>query len=465
MSRRQIVSALLLLWLPALIWASWVPPAAADDPEARPTKCVCEDDRPLTYQANPDGSVYGGYLLWVQALMGSDHEWCYRECVQACGCDVNDPDLTCSKECVIGPDVLGTAGPAGTPTASPPTPAMPCPEPGFFYPGINLNGYFTGAPPLAADRADLVAQLGKALQDYADEGNKVTEGVAVDDVYQVAMTLRNDHAQMPTGKETDLKQAVRDLARKRQQADPGYRVSPGELFYLSLKANRGNVRDALLSCHAVLFRDKAEVNKKFIEQEGILAPLRNPDGYVDGPWTYTTHAGTSRTNNPRRDLGQEEQGVWYHLFGMAALEYTDDYGAAGYEAAYYAASKGWLGLDPNVTKRGFPISGMGGKLGDLAVALEDGIRSNQGKPPDIVKHCFNYTGLAVGAELKRLTTRTKARRNSFANPGGVSTGDILRPNGTVNYRSPLSLRIEGAAGEWFTFDQDSGAIDGNTAAI
>lgn len=462
MRRRILWPALLLLLLPGLLFAPPAPTARAEDPEVRATKCECDGER-LTYQANPDGSPYVNYLLQVNLWQQTGQGACYDQCLRACGCDPNEPDLKkCSYTCIIGP-LPDTATPAPTPTPAQPT--WPCPEPGAFYRDVDFNGYLTGASPLAVTRAQLMDQIGKALRDYAKAGNKVSSGVGVDDTYQIAISLRNDTSALPTGREASLKQAARELAREKQKQTPGYRVSPGELFALSLKANKGNVRDALLTCHAILYRDGAKANKKFVEEEGILAPLRNPDGYVDGEWTYEKASGTKTTINPRRDLGHEEQGPWYHLFGLAALEYTDMYGEAGYEAALYATMHGWFGLDPAMIKGGVPASGLGGKLGDLAIALENGIRTNQGKPPDIVKHCFNYTGLAVGAELKRITGQV-VQQNTYSNPGGLNqSGDVLHPDGSVTYRSPLSLRIAGERGEWFTFDQVTGAVDGNTAAI
>ena len=460
---RILWPALLLLLLPALLFAPPAPSARAEGPEVRATRCECGDGERLTYQANADGSPYINYLLQVELWQQTGQGACYAQCLQACGCDPDELDLAkCSYPCIIGPL------PEATKTTRTPTPAQPtwpCPEPGIFYPGIDLNGYFTGASPLAVTRAQLVHQIGQALQAYADAGNKVSGGVGVDDVYQIAITLRSDTSSLPTGREATLRDAARALARKKQKNDPAYRVSPGELFALSIKANKGNVRDALLTCHAVLFRDGAKVNKKFVEQEGVLASLRDPAGYVDGAWTYVKPSGTNQTINPRRDLGHEEQGPWYHLFGLAALEYTDMYGEAGYEAALYATMHGWFGLDPAMIKNGVPASGLGGKLGDLAIAIENGIRTNQGKPPDLVKHCFNYTGLAVGTELKRITGQV-VQQNSYSSPGGLNqSGDILHPDGTVTFRSPLSLRVVGSKGEWFTFDQVTGRVDGNTAAI
>jgi len=348
-----------------------------------------------------------------------------------------------------------------------PDPRFPCPWPAFFYPGVSFDGYLTGEPSLRHSKEWLVANLAGGLQSYIDEGSEPSLGIQATDAYYVGKTYAS--TAMPTGGEATLQQMARDLARDKQRSDPAYRLTPGDLLYLSLKVNHGNVRDALLTCHAALYRDGAEVNKAFIEQEGVLEPLRNPAGYVDGQWSYKTPVGTSRTINPRQNVSHDEQGVWYHFFGMAAVEFTDQYGAASYYPAWTIVS--WGGLHENYTdkvkKYGHPTSNMGGDLADLAVALEDNIRSNHGAAPDVPKYCMNYFAAAAGRELKRVMwsyfgDQPNPIKERFEHLGG---GDILNPDTTVTYQSPLSLRIEGTNGEWFTFDQVTGEIDGNTASI
>ena len=378
--------------------------------------------------------------------------------VQACGgvCDSYSINLTIE---------LPTATPTPTPM---PAPESPCAEPMFFFPGMELNGYFTGHQPLRFSGEQMSADLGGALRRYIDEGNEVDTGVSFTDVHNVAKAFIS--SALPTGNEAALQNAARQLAQEKQQTDPNYRLTPGDLLYISLKQNNGNVRDALVTCHAALYRDGAGVNKKFIEQENILSPLRNPEGYADGEWTYKTPRGSERTINPRQELSGDEQGVWYHFFGLAALEFSDGSGSASYYAAWLTIWAG--GLPENYTdqviERGFPISNMGGALGDMAIALEHNVRSNMGKPPDIAKYCINYYALAAGSGLKNIMwdyydKKPKPFNDKFGNFD--TAGDILTPEGVVIYKSPLSILIQGVNGEWFSFDQRSAAVDGNTPAI
>ena len=361
----------------------------------------------------------------------------------------------------------GEASPVSgvTPT---PDPRFPCPWPAFFYPGMSFDGYFNDQPSLRYSREWMVANLAQGLQSYIDEGNEPSLGIRVSDVYNVGASYTAKD--MPTGNEAALQARAREMARDKQRSGPSYRLTPGDLFYLSLKLNHGNVRDALLTCHSALYRDGPQVNKAFIEKDNVLQPLRNPAGYVDGEWSFKNVMGSTQTINPRKAIGNDEQGVWYHFFGMAALEFTDEYGAASYYAAWAVVSNG--GLHGNyydeVVKRGHPTSQMGGDLADLAVALEDSARKNTGSAPDVAKYCINYYAIAAGRELKRVMwsyfgQQPNPVKERFANLG--SGGDILNPNTIVTKRSPLSLRIQGTNGEWFAFDESTASLDGNTASV
>ncbi len=378
--------------------------------------------------------------------------------VQACGgvCGSYSVDITVE---------LDPAELAPTPA---PAPQSPCAEAMFFFPGMDLNGFFTGQQPLRLSQNEMTASLADALQRYIAEGNEVQDGVHLTDVHAVSKAFIS--SALPTGKEAALQAAARQLAQERQQTDPNHRLSPGDLFYLSLVQNNGNVRDALVTCHAALYRDSAGTNKQFIEQESILMPLRNPDGYVDGDYTYKTPRGSERKVNPRQELAQDEQGVWYHFFGLAALEFSDSYGSASFLAAWLAIYGGALpgNYTDQVLEHGFPVSNLGGGLGDMAIALEHNVRSNMGKPPDIAKYCINYYALAAGTGLKDAMKSHYTLKRALSKPYFPpldSAGDILTPEGVVIYKSPLSILIQGTNGEWFSFDQREGTVDGNTAAI
>lgn len=365
--------------------------------------------------------------------------------------------------------------PTATPTAAPSAFKPPCEEPLYFYPNQDFSNFYTGKPSLNYSHDEMVNDLLRGVQRYAaTPGARLEDGAQPWDVANIAMTFASDST-LPDGKQKApaLQQAARDLARARQASDPAYRISPGELLELSLQLNGGNVRNALVTCHAALYRDEAGVNNAFVEQEGILAPLRNPEGYADTEWTYITPFGSERTVNPKA-IAQDQQGPWYHLYGMAVLEYTDGYNAA----SFYGAQAGiwWHGdtskMDAlqKVRDQGMPVTGLGGALGDLANALEEGIRSRAGAPPDIDKNCINYTGLKAGHEIRRLVNSPElvAPPPDDYVPGSQfrqDTDQVIGIGKQVVYRSPLSLRIDGTGGEWFTFDQATRRFDGNTPLV
>jgi hypothetical protein len=355
----------------------------------------------------------------------------------------------------------------------------PCPEPLYFYPDQDFSTFYTGTPSLRYTQEELTNDLLRGLQRYAaSPGAQLNDGALPWDVANIAMTFTSDST-LEDGRKVApaLQDAARALAQQRQENDPSYRVSPGDLLELSLKLSGGNVRNALITCHAATYRDAAGVNNKFVQQEGILAPIRDPNGYADTKWTYTTPWGAKRpVDNPRESMGADQQGVWYHLYGMAALEYTDGYNAASYYGAQVAI---WAIGDTSkrdalekVRDKGFPITGLGGVLGDLANALEEAIRSRAGRPPDVDKNCINYWGLKAGHELRRLVNNPQL---VLPPPDGWTPGGQFRqdtnqvfPLGhgkVANERSPLSMRIDGTGGEWFSFDQSTQQFDGNTPLV
>ncbi|MBN1993443.1 MAG: FHA domain-containing protein [Anaerolineae bacterium] len=411
----------------------------------------------FTFQVPPD---YEG-----SAVMGSAF-------VEACGgvCGSYAIDITIEL-----PSATPTPAAPPTSTAIPtptplPQPKPPCDDPLFFYPGLNLNDYFTGKPALRYSVQEMKDDVLAGLQRFINEGNTLSSGARISDPYFIPKSYAN--SVLPTGKEAALQDAARQMARAKQQSDPNYRLTPGDLFYLSLKHNNGNIRDALLTCHAALYRDGNKVNKKFIEQENILTPLRNPEGYVDRETSYTTPQGSRRSINPFRELGHDEQGPWYHFFGLMAVEFTDPYGSASFHAAWLAIDK-FEALQANYTDivlaPDFPKEKLGYSLGKLAIALEHNIRTNAGKPPDIAKYCVNYYAQAAGSALKQALQehlhqqRVIKAANKF--PPLDNPGDILKPTGVVIYKSPLSILIQGTNGEWFSFDQSEGLVDGNTPLI
>src|SRR5690606_5327001 len=117
--------------------------------------------------------------------------------------------------------VHGFAGePAATAT---PDPRFPCPWPAFFYPGVNFDGYLTEQPTLRYSKEWLMANMAQALQAYIDEGNVVAQGISVSDPFWIGTSYAS--RDMPTGHEPELQAQARALARERQAADPGYRLT------------------------------------------------------------------------------------------------------------------------------------------------------------------------------------------------------------------------------------------------
>jgi hypothetical protein len=352
---------------------------------------------------------------------------------------------------------LPTATPAAAarPTATAPKPAatvaagtvptLPCKEALNFYTSDDLNGYYTGQQSLNYTRDQLVAELMGGLDDYVRDGGKPVDGVRSFDAPMTAATLAT--GAMPTGNEDTLRQMVRDRAAN------GQKLTPKELFYLSLKATNGNVRSALLTCHAVLYRGQKQ-NGQFIADN--LVPLRNPAGYSD---KTQIPVGNKKTNTPRLAVGNDQQGVWYHLFGMTALELTDQNGLAPFVVSRLGKNlvqgEYWNAL----LGESYPRSDIGGKLSDYAVKVENDIRVSNQAPADPDKQCINYTGIAAGSALAARLNVLKFKSSVPVAPGS------LRPTTAFMLRSPVSLVIKGVNGEQFAFNQASKQFSGTTADV
>lgn len=457
--------------IPAENALSWPPPEMRDAEGYVAGPFQHEESFSYTYQIKPEDR-YAFLSIWVGKVNGSSEgvgigAWMYQ------------PAAT---EAPVAPAPAGT--PAPDPTSVPPRGAkLPCNTPLYFYPNQDFSQVYTGTPSLYYDCAGLSRQLTEALNRYANDAGPLVDGALPMDPRDVAATLVN--GRMLKQKAAALQDAARQAARAAQVTNPGYRMSPGEFFYLSLTLNGGNVRDALLNCHAALCRTKGvaqavnNATKVFIEEEGILAPIRNAAGYADNKVAYTTKQGKAQTFNPK-DVAKDQMGVWYHFFGTAALEYVDRYNGQ----AFYVAHAQLLAHDSTTDKKaeaaqaldkeGFPTSRIGGLLGDYAIALEQQIRASEGSPPDVDKNCINYWGLAAGAALRdRVTDPTLLAQDPGCpeTRGQIQIPDASAPEGdrsvgaAIQYHSPLSLRIDGTGGEWFTFDQATKRFDGNTPLV
>lgn len=368
----------------------------------------------------------------------------------------------------------------------------PCEEAMAFY-GVNqLQGLYTGKGSQKFTRDELANQMVEALRRYYNDGNAISDGTKpvhnsgetiaeiptlvtdpleipapITDALEMARTF--DTTGLPTGNEASLHSLVADYAAKQRATQPDYRLTPGDVFYLSLQANRGNIRDALCTCHCALDRNDP-ANEKLVSN--YLCDLRNPEGYTDGEWTFTTESGTRQTINPRsKALGLDQQGVWYHFYGMAALEFADGHNIAPFfatQAAVYAKLN--KTKTAKVQRRGLKLTEIGGVLSDFAIALEDATRSSYGAVPDPDKQCINYAGVLAGVKLRALLAKLQSakvypdplRTQQFDHSGPIS-GEAYEM--MFDFRSPLSVKITGTGGEEFSFDQTSKTFAGNTPCV
>jgi hypothetical protein len=339
--------------------------------------------------------------------------------------------------------------------ASKPRPS--CKEAGFFYDQKTLDGFYSGGQPsLHFTREQLVLDFVRAIQDFEKESERATPGVRTADAPFIAQAF--DSGALPTGREERLREEARALAARK-----GERLGPGDLFLCALKATGGNVRDALVTAHAALYRDGPKVNKAFIDQ--YLQPIRDPAGYSDKASITVWNAQLGREEKvvPRDSAGSDQQGVWYHLFGMAALELTDRHGlvpvklvetAAGVYKPEYAKALG---------KKGYPVSDVCGGLSSYAIALENEVRSGMRRAPDPDKQCVNYAGAAVGTALaKYLSLPTE--RGALAKLMNIETQRQRRRDLDFVWlmKSPLSVEFEGEGGLRLAFDQRTKLFEGTT---
>lgn len=323
-----------------------------------------------------------------------------------------------------------------------------CAEGSFFYSDDVLDGYYTDQPSLNYSRDQMVQEMTAALSKFRAEGGIPQSGVSTLDPINIAQTLAT--TALPSGKEAALQAAARQLAQS------GKKVSPGDFLYLSLKLNGGNVSQALLTAHAALYRDGAKKNRGFID-EGVLKPMRNPAGYANKP----VGMGNQQVS-ARNAVGSDEQGVWYHFFGMAALEFADSKSVTGIAPMFalrFGAETFASGTFADKIKllKTVPTSGLGGALSDFSIAMENAIRK-EGSVPDPDKQCVNFSGVAAGRALANALDL--GRDQDQVKVDRQMQGPIA--GGSVQIRSPLSLEILGTRGERIAYDQKTGKFSANT---
>lgn len=377
-----------------------------------------------------------------------------------------------------------------------------CPQALNFYTAAMMADYYGEAESLSWTRQQMIDMMVAALDRYAATKRPVHTGIKDLDAHRICMIFYT--SALPSSK-ADL------LRSKIVAADR--RLDPGEVFFLALEACEGSVRDALTTVHSITYRngkDAANTNKAFVEKH--LAPMRNPEGYADVEKVYWASEdsmddpnGRKKTFNPRKNVGSDEQGVWYHFFGMAALGFVDDFNITPFfltEAGVLWMKpddarrlRSWWSIDINevdkmerfgtslppeniFTKKGFPdCDFVRSTLAKYAVALENVVRSRGGSFPDPDKQCVNYRGAAAGealmARVQLLDGKLGKGTVALGGPQFDAYSDGIRdiqegrfglPDyTTISMNSPASLVIEGEKGERVVLDQKSKRMSGNTS--
>jgi hypothetical protein len=327
-----------------------------------------------------------------------------------------------------------------------------CDEAGYFYDEATLQAFYTGAASLTLERQTLIDGFVQALRDFRAGGGSPVAGVQNRDTLTIAQSF--DSGALPTGREA----AIQRTATARAAA-LGRGLTPPELFAIALTETGGNVREALVASHAATYRDGPAVNATFIKDH--LMPLRDARGYSQEravkvwneqrkEWQFVAAAETASA---------DQQGVWYHLYGMAALEFADRHSYT----PFWLIRQGAEHYKPQhalpLKERGVPSSSLCGQLSNYAIALENQVRSGMRRAPDPDKQCINYTGAAIGAALARElglpTTATATPVPAPKTAPGAPTGSYL-------VKSPLSMELSGVNGEQVGFDQLTQRFYGNT---
>lgn len=326
-----------------------------------------------------------------------------------------------------------------------------CREAGFFYDEATLEAFYTGAPSLTMERQALIDGFVQVLRDYRAAGGTPTAGVKHRDTMTIAQSF--DSGALPTGREATIQERAREQATRM-----GRGLTPPELFAIALQATGGNVREALVASHAATYRDGAKTNEAFIRDR--LAPLRDARGYSSEravrvwnvqrkEWQFVSAAETASA---------DQQGVWYHLYGMAALEFADRHSYT----PFWLIQQGAEIYKPDhalpLKERGVPSSGLCGKLSDYAISLENQVRTGMRRAPDPDKQCINYTGAAIGWAL----ARELEAPGSVPVDKPVPTAPPGKPTGSYLVKSPLSIELQGVNGEVLGFDQHTQRFHGNT---
>lgn len=326
-----------------------------------------------------------------------------------------------------------------------------CREAGYFYDEATLEAFYTGAPSMTVDRKALIDGFVQVLRDFRAAGGTPTAGVQTRDTKTIAQSL--DSGALPTGREAAIQQRAGEQATRL-----GRGLTPPELFALALQETGGNLREALVASHAATYRDGAKTNEAFIRDR--LAPLRDARGYSSEravrvwnaqrkEWQFVSAAETA---------GADPQGLWYPLYGMAALAFADRHGYTPFRLLRLGAEIDRPDPALPLTERGVSPSGLCGQLSDHAIALESQSRGGWRRAPDPDRQCINYTGAAIGWALAR---ELDAPGSAPVDPPTPSAPPG-QPTGSYLVQSPLSIELQGVNGEVLGFDQQTQRFRGNT---
>jgi hypothetical protein len=339
----------------------------------------------------------------------------------------------------------------------------PCNEALNLYPESIIEGYYTDHPGLIHDRTWYENQLVDAYDKFVAGGGIITSGAQSGDDRTFPQAFAT--GAIKTGYEATLKAAA-------EAAGATQKLTPGDLFFLALKTTNGNVRDALLTCHAILYRDKPQkLNEIFIQN--YLIPLRDPTGYSDSKKIPAGLGQSQKMMDVRTAVGDDQQGLWYHIFGMAATAFADKNGSTPFVLIRHGKAAFKDGIWSSEFWRGenFPRSRHGSELSDYVVYVEEMLRRAQtGAAADPDKQCVNYWSADAGFLLAQKVGAYKPPTVAAPPTHNVATHDgsstsTATPTKTISTHSPVSLDIYGVNGEYFGYDQAQDTFYGTTPNV
>jgi S-layer protein (TIGR01567 family) len=346
-----------------------------------------------------------------------------------------------------------------------------CKEAGYFYTDAEIEKIYSGTgKTLNYDRDQLVNMMISAMEKYKDEGGSIDGGI-INYYDSIALAASFYSGASPTDREANLKKEVQEHYKKNGL------LTPGDLFFVALSVCKGNVRDALVTSHAVLYRDGEGTNAQFIKD--YLVPLRNPEAYNGADRFIKSKKekdenGNPKLQTPREVMGDDQQGVWYHLFGTAAIQFQDEVNVVPWAITRWtmedgaSLADGLIPVPPHISEmKGWKSkSEIGTELSNYALALENLVRSSGGSAADPDKQCINYAGVAIGEALRKHIGK-QSLDFGISEPGQIIAGESLSLDRKVTIlgMSPVSFRIEGKNGEVFSLDQADKHFSGNTLLV